>query len=289
MSSYWNEFAPYVPKAQKIKIAEKTRASMAKKGVILEPVIVEGRKIAQTWWGKAWIDNLERYADYSNRVPRGRSYLRNGSVLDLKISLNRVVALISGSRPKPYTVEVSISSLDKKAEKKLIEKSRASLDSIQALLSGDFPADLKEEFFKQGTGLFPSPKEIKLDCTCPDWAEMCKHVAAALYGAAVRLDKNPELFFTLRGIKIESFVDEMVKEESDKIIKKSKRKSERAIISSDSEIAGMFGIVMETPEKTVKSKAIGAKTKKRSVKKSPVSVVEKSVRGTKKANSGKKV
>ena len=166
-------------------------------------------------------------------------------MLDLKIFPNTVTALVSGSSSQPYKIKVSIKSLDPKIEKRLMEKSRASLDSMQALLSGEFPADLKEEFFKQGTGLFPTPKEIELDCSCPDWAEMCKHVAAALYGTAVRLDEKPELFFTLRGMQINDFVGKMVRQESAKMLKKANVKSERVLSSEDADVSELFGIAMD--------------------------------------------
>jgi uncharacterized Zn finger protein len=244
-------FAPYVSKAEKMRKAEKARAAlMKKKGSSIEPVILEGREIARMWWGKAWVQNLERYADYENRLPRGRTYVRSGSVLDLKIAAGTITALVSGSRSQPYKITIAINPLEKKAEKRLMEKSRTSLDSLQALLSGEFPADLKEEFFKQGSGLFPAPKEIKLDCSCPDWAEMCKHVAAALYGAAVRLDEKPELFFILRGIKIDDFVGKMVKTESQKLLKKAKTKSARTIIAKTDELSDLFGIELGSGQKT---------------------------------------
>lgn len=242
---YWSGFPPYVSKAEKLRRAEKAKAALAKKGIKLEPVTVNGRDISRTWWGKAWAQNLERYADYSNRITRGRTYVRSGAVLDLKIAPNAIVALVSGSRSQPYKIEIGIKSLDKHVEKSLMEKSKASLDSMQSLLSGEFPVDLKEEFFRQGSGLFPSPKEIKLDCSCPDWAEMCKHVAAALYGTAVRLDEKPELFFVLRGIKINDFVGKIVTREKEKMLKKAKAKSERTLEAGNKELSELFGIEME--------------------------------------------
>ena len=242
---YWGGYAPYVSKAEKLRRAEKSKAAFAKRGITLEPVQVKGREISRTWWGKAWSENLERYADYENRVPRGRTYVRSGAVLDLKIAPNTITAMVSGSRSKPYTIKIGISSLDRKVERALMEKSRSSLDSMQSLLSGEFPADLKDRFFKQGSGLFPSPKEIKLDCSCPDWAKMCKHVAAALYGTAVRLDEKPELFFVLRGIKIDDFVGKMVKSERSKMLKKATVKTARTINAKDDELSELFGIEMD--------------------------------------------
>lgn len=252
-------YPPYVSKAEKIRRAEKAIAKLRKKkGANIEPVIVKDGKIARTWWAKSWCQNLERYADYDNRVSRGRSYVRNGSVLDLKISPNTISALVSGNRSTPYSIKITLKPLEGKIEKELMTASRASLDSMQSLLSGEFPSDLKESFFKQGTGLFPTPKEIMLDCSCPDYAEMCKHVAAALYGVSVRLDEKPELFFVLRGIKIDDFVGKMVKQESKKMLKRATKKSERAIDADAGNLSELFGIEVEP---------VLAKTKKRSATK----------------------
>jgi uncharacterized Zn finger protein len=226
--------------------AEKARAALLKKkGAVIEPVIVQGRELARTWWGKAWNENLERYADYDNRLPRGRSYVRNGSVLDLKITATTITALVAGSRPKPYTITIKIKPLDQKVEQALMARSRAALDSLQALLAGEFPAELKESFLASGTGLFPAPQEIELACSCPDWASMCKHVAAALYGTAARLDEKPELFFVLRGIKIDDFVGKMVKRESAKLLRKAAAKSGRVMEAAEADLSKLFGIAMD--------------------------------------------
>jgi uncharacterized Zn finger protein len=226
--------------------AEKARAKLLKKkGADIQPVVLDGHAIARTWWGKAWNQNLERYADYSNRLPRGRSYVRNGSVLDLKIAATTITAIVAGSRPKPYDITIRIKPLGKKVEQALMAKSRAALDSMQSLLSGEFPVELQESFLEKGTGLFPSPKEIEFSCSCPDWASMCKHVAAALYGIAVRLDEKPELFFVLRGIKIDDFVGQMVKRESEKMLRKAESKSGRVIEAEEGDLSKLFGIAMD--------------------------------------------
>lgn len=250
-------YPPYVSKAEKIRRAEKAIEKLRKKkGSSIEPIIVKDNRIARTWWGKSWNQNLERYADYSNRVPRGRSYVRNGSVLDLKIGPNTITALVSGSRSTPYSIKIAIKPLEENNEKALMAASRASLDSMQSLLSGEFPPDIKEAFFKQGTGLFPTPKEIKLDCSCPDWAEMCKHVAAALYGVSVRLDEKPELFFVLRGIKVDEFVGTLVKRESEKMLKRAAKKSDRALGADAEDLSELFGIEVDSaPEKIKKRSA----------------------------------
>lgn len=244
--NHYSRFAPYVSTAEKMLRAEKAAAAlMKKKGASIEPISLDGHAIARTWWGKAWNENIERYSDFANRLPRGRSYVRNGSVLDLKIAANSITALVSGSRATPYKVAIKIKPLDKKVEQALMEKSRTSLDSMQALLSGKFPAELKESFIEKGTGLFPSPQEIEMSCSCPDWAAMCKHVAATLYGTAVRLDEKPELFFILRGIKIADFVGKMIKLESEKMLKKAKTRGARVIEAKDDDISKLFGIAMD--------------------------------------------
>jgi len=237
--------------------ADKARAKLLKKrGADIQPIVLDGHAIARTWWGQAWNQNLERYADYSNRLPRGRSYVRNGSVLDLKIVATTITAVVAGSRPKPYDITIKIKPLARKVEQALMAKSRAALDSMQSLLSGEFPAELKESFLLKGTGLFPSPKEIEFSCSCPDWASMCKHVAAALYGTAVRLDEKPELFFALRGIKIDDFVGKMVKRESEKMLRKAEFKSSRVIKAGEGDLSKLFGIAMDGKETTGKGKPV---------------------------------
>jgi len=246
-------FPRYVSKAEKIRKAEQALKKLRKKGVSLDPVTVDGRVIAKSWWGKAWVDNLERYSDYENRLPRGRSYVRSGAVLDLKIKQGAITALVTGSRSTPYKITVTITSLDKKRLSALQKKSMSSLDSLHLLLSGEFPADLKNDFFKQGSGLFPTPKEIKLNCSCPDWADMCKHVAAALYGAAVRLDEKPELFFLLRGIDVNSFIGKAIADEGRKMAKKAAKKTARTLSLDEMQMEALFGISLETPGNKTKS------------------------------------
>jgi uncharacterized Zn finger protein len=194
---FWNQFE-YVTVAEKRAKAAQSLKKLKKKKEDTRPVVIEGRAIATTWWGKAWNENLERYADYSNRIGRGRSYVRNGAVLDLKIRPGEVEALVQGSRSKPYEVIVKIEAISKEAWSRIKTASAGQLDSLQELMSGKFPKSLGALFIEGGKGLFPGPKEIKFSCSCPDWATMCKHVAAVLYGIGARLDEEPALFFTLR-------------------------------------------------------------------------------------------
>ncbi len=236
--AYYEDFGEYVSNAQKKARAARAAKKVSKKRK-LQPACPESYAIAHTWWGKSWIRNLEGYADYSSRLPRGRNYVRHGAVIDLAIESGVVNALVAGSAEEPYEVSVTIAPLNARTRGRLVKNCRASLTGLPALLSGEFPKDLEKKFLARGDGLFPAPREIHFDCTCPDWASMCKHVAAALYGAAVRLDEKPELFFILRGMKIEDFVGKVLKEETDDLLGKAKKKSSRRLSSGD--VSRLFG------------------------------------------------
>ncbi len=203
MSFQWR---PYVPVAQRKRRAAQEVQRLAKKGQRTAPVVIEGRTIARTFWGKAWCDNLERYSDYSNRLPRGRTYVRNGSVVDLAISPGKVAARVSGSRM--YQVEIAVTPLAKARWKALCKDCAGAIDSMVELLQGRFARGVMERLCHPKTGLFPAPSELHFSCTCPDWASMCKHVAAALYGVGARLDRAPELFFALRQVDEKDLIAE---------------------------------------------------------------------------------
>jgi uncharacterized Zn finger protein len=194
----WYEWRPYVPVAAKRAKAARAIAKFAKAGRDVSPVVIEGRKIAKTFWGIAWCDNLERYSDYANRLPRGRTYVRNGSVVDLQIQAGQVRAMVAGS--SLYQVTVEVSPVPKARWKSIRDDCAGAIDSLVELLQGRFSKGVMERICREKTGLFPSPSEIGLSCTCPDWAEMCKHVAAVLYGIGARLDHEPDLLFRLRGV-----------------------------------------------------------------------------------------
>jgi uncharacterized Zn finger protein len=196
MSFY--EWRPYVSVEQRRRKAEKTLASLRKKGQPISPVRIEGRTIARSFWGKSWCANLERYSDFASRLPRGRSYVRNGSVVDLQIARGEVRAMVSGS--ELYTVQVDIARATAKRWKSICMDCAGSIDSLVELLQGRLSERVMDRVCREGDGLFPSPREIDLSCSCPDWADMCKHVAAVLYGIGARLDSSPELLFKLRGV-----------------------------------------------------------------------------------------
>ena len=192
-------WAPYVTVAERRRKAESVIKKLRKNGAMISPVEIDGRKIAKAFWGKAWCDNLESYRDYENRLERGRSYVCNGLVLDLQIAPREVRAMVSGS--ELYHVKISIAEIAKTAWKQLCADCAGGIDSLVELLQGRFSQAVMQRICKQDTGLFPHPAEIRFTCDCPDYATMCKHVAAALYGVGARLDESPEMMFTLRGVE----------------------------------------------------------------------------------------
>lgn len=192
---YW---PPYVPVAERRRKAERAMRKLVKQGAEVRPVAIDGRAIAKTFWGKAWCDNLEGYSDFENRLPRGRTYVRNGSVLDLQIMPGEVRALVSGSAI--YRVSVNVTALSKARWTSICADCAGAIDSLVELLQGRFSKGVMERICRQKTGLFPAPEEIRLACSCPDDASMCKHIAAVLYGIGARLDEQPELLFTLRRV-----------------------------------------------------------------------------------------
>jgi uncharacterized Zn finger protein len=192
---HWG-WRPHVSVAERKLQALRKIQQLIKKGHAVSPVTAESRRaIATTFWGKAWCDNLERYSDFANRLPRGRTYLRNGSVIDLQITSGEVNALVSGS--SIYDVSVKITPVSKVRWKSICKDCGGAIDSLVELLQGRLSQGVMERICREKTGLFPSPKEIQFSCSCPDWAYMCKHVAAVLYGIGARLDRQPELLFRL--------------------------------------------------------------------------------------------
>lgn len=241
MSSYWNNGIRYSqPTAAEIKKRSSESVKREKeKGKLLEPVQVTGRTIVKNWWGQAWCSNLEQYADYASRLDRGKRYIRTGAVLDLKIEKGKIRARVQGTRKAPYKVEIRISPLSEEKCQEIIKQCSRKIENLEMLLSGTFPEELKE-LFQGNNGLFPEPKEISFSCSCPDWALLCKHVAAALYGVGVRLDNNPGLFFQLRGINMEHFIDVTLANKVEAMLENAGKASSRII---DGNVDALFGVL----------------------------------------------
>jgi uncharacterized Zn finger protein len=198
-SSYdYYGFAPYVPVAQRRANAAKETAKLAKTGKTITPIQLTGRKIVTSFWGNAWCDNLEAYSDFANRLPRGRTYVRNGSVVHLEIRKGEIEALVSGS--SLYKIAIAITPVSNTNWRDLCQTCAGGIGSLVELLQGKLSDHVMEVITRRDSGLFPSPKEIKLKCSCPDSAGLCKHLAAVLYGVGSRLDQRPELLFLLRSV-----------------------------------------------------------------------------------------
>lgn len=270
--SYWG-FPECETVAEKKAKAAKKLKQLKKKKPGIAPVVIEGTALARTWWGKAWNKNLERYADYSNRIGRGKSYVRHGAVLDLKIKGGQVTAIVQGTRAKPYEVVIRITPVKKANWNQIRKQCQGELRSLPDLLAGKFPKELGEIFLAEGKGLFPTPKEISFDCSCPDWASMCKHVAAALYGIGARLDEDPFLFFTLRQADTEELVVRAVQEKTGDLLARADKKSSRVIDEAD--LSGLFGIDLDVKmDFSAAAKPQAPKRQPRGKKAAPAPVVE---------------
>ena len=232
----WEQYR-YKPKVPKNPTAQIEK--LRKKNPDIKPVFIEG-KLAKTWWAQAWNRNLESYADYSNRIGRGRSYVRSGAVIDLSILSGEVRALVQGSRVKPYDVVVMINPLLQKDWDNITKQCSRKIANLDDLASGKFPLELMELFTSKGKGLFPSPREIKFSCSCPDWASMCKHVAATLYGIGARFDEDPTLFFTLRDIEFSELLKKSVNEKMSSMLKNAGKQTTRTLIDVDT--YELFGV-----------------------------------------------
>ena len=245
MSKYWNDIPGYTqPSAEELQKRAAISVSAArKKGQQMEPAIPrEGSEdICESWWGKAWCENLMRYADYATRLERGKRYIQNGTVVDLKIQKGRVVARVQGTRRVPYKIDIRISPLSEEKCQALIAKCGRKIKNLEDFADGDFSEELKGIFLDKEEGLFPNPAEISFICSCPDWALMCKHVAAAMYGIGLRLDENPFYFFELRGIDVNRFIDVTVDSKVESMLENAGTVTSRML--DNSRISGLFEIL----------------------------------------------
>jgi uncharacterized Zn finger protein len=198
-------WAPYVPVAERRAQAKKKVQQLRKKGEMIQPIEIEGRKIAHTFWGKAWCEHLESFCDEENRLPRGRSYVRNGFVCHLEINEGQVKAMVLGS--SLYHISILIKPLGHEKWQSIKNTCMGKISSLLDLLSGKLSGGVMDVVCHPEGGLFPSSKELTLNCNCPDWTTMCKHVSAVLYGVGSRLDIDPVQLFKLRGVDFEELID----------------------------------------------------------------------------------
>jgi uncharacterized Zn finger protein len=231
----WYEWRPYISVAERRRKAEQKLKGLQKKGQSVAPVTIEGGIIAKSFWGKSWCSNLERYSDFANRLPRGRTYVRNGSVVDLQITKGEVLALVSGS--KLYKVKIGIAPVAARRWKSICRDCSGAIDSLVELLQGRLAKAVMNRVCREGDGLFPTPAEIELSCSCPDWADLCKHVAAALYGVGARLDEQPQMLFVLRGVDQNDLLAS-----AGQNLSLAKTTPASAQVLDDGDVAALFGL-----------------------------------------------
>lgn len=278
MSRFYGGWPSYVSVAERRKKAEREMAKLRKKGHPVSPVSIEGSAIAVTFWGKAWCENLESYHDFESRLPRGRTYVRNGSVVDLQISSLKVKAMVSGS--EVYNVSVTIKEASKKQWEAICRDCAGGIDSLVELLQGRFSKGVMERLCKQDAGLFPKPSEITFACDCPDFASMCKHVAAVLYGIGARLDEKPELLFRLRAVNENELIADL-----DAALPLSKKGPAAGKVLEHTDVSALFCLDMAVKEETPKTSAkLARKTTVKKKKKSSASGAAKEKKRKKRAH-----
>lgn len=283
-------FKPYVPVAKRRAQAERAVQKAAKTGQGLSPVSVQGRSIARTFWGKAWCENLEAYSDFENRLPRGRTYVRNGSVIDLQIAPGKVIAKVMGS--SLYQIEIAIAPLPAARWQALVAHCTGSIATLVELLQGRLSQAVMARLCDRKQGMFPAPSEIDLGCSCPDWAQMCKHVAAVLYGVGARLDEKPELLFVLRQVDAGELLTAQAA-----VLSTPKKKPVKGRVLDDAALADVFGIdlaLADAPaapvppdKKAAAKKAATLAVKKTAAKKAPAKKAPAKKAAAKKATAEK--
>jgi len=162
---------------------------------------IKVKKFGTTWWGQRWIEALEHLgAEYAARLKRGQSYARQGRVHDLEIEGGTITARVTGTRPVPYRVTIRVTPLAGRVWTATIRAMATRALFAARLLSGEMPQEIDEAFHGVGASLFPQRAgDLFTECTCPDWANPCKHVAAVHYVLGEAFDRDPFLLFELRG------------------------------------------------------------------------------------------
>ena len=271
------EYAPYVPVAERRKKAERAAAKARKAGTTMNGVAAFRGAIAKTVWGKAWCANLEHYGDFANRLPRGRTYVRGGAVIDLILSGGEVTAKVMGSHL--YTVKVRVAKVQTPLWRSMSADCSGSISSLVELLQGKLSSAVMERMCRPREGLFPAPQELIFDCSCADGANLCKHVAAALYGIGARLDHTPELLFALRGVDAKDLVEKAAVG-----LTSTGKKSGTARVLTDASLADVFGLEMAEPVAAIaapvaaKAKVAAPKNPTKAVPKAPAKIVAKAKR-----------
>ena len=263
--AYYNRYPKYVSAAKRRAKAEALAKKIEKKGQKLHPVKIEGRTIARSTWGKAWCTHLETFHEVFNRLERGRTYARNGSIIDLVITPGFVAAIVAGS--SIYKVYMSLKPLDEEKWQQIVKKCSGEIGSMLELLSGKFSAEVMSHISNPKAGLFPAHNEISIECSCPDWTTVCKHVAAVLYAIGARLDEQPELLFTLRQVDPKDLISAAAN--GDDFLNTDKITDEKQLLTdqNDSDLSELFGIELSDTKSKPKQKSAAKVKSKNSAQK----------------------
>ena len=251
-------FEKYVSVGERAAKARKKISQLRKKNHKINPVSIEGNQIATSWWGKAWVNHIKHYADFDNRIGRGRSYVKNGLVIHLAIKSGYVEAMVMGTRSQPYNIKIEIKKISQSKQNRIKRLSQKHLYTLSELVEGRLPKELEQIFSDQKEGIFPTLKEMSFHCSCPDWAEVCKHVSASLFALGARLDDNIDLFFKLRGLQVDQLVQSALKKEVTHLKTKKAQSKTRVLKLSEKNLASLFDIKLVTPKSSAK-KPLGKK------------------------------
>lgn len=193
MSPYWSYYEPAKPKEVKNGLKAKSKRGC----------------IGETWWSKRWVKTLESF-NLGARLTRGKSYARKGQVISIDVDPGIVKARVQGTGSEPYDVVIKLKPLSDAEWDKAASAMASKAVFAARLLSGEMPQDIEEAFSESGLSLFPSKgKDLKTDCSCPDWSNPCKHIAAVYYLLAEQFDCDPFLIFKLRGRSKEEIMEAM--------------------------------------------------------------------------------
>lgn len=198
------DYTPRMPVARLATLAAERLRELQSNGAELCPVVNKSRKLATNYWGAAWMRHLARCEAGGLNLAPGRSLLRHGSVLDLRLSQGKIAALVSAD--ELYEVELSITPLDDERLEHLKKACYGNIASCVALLEGKVDADVLNMLCADETGVLPEPADWHMYCSCTDWSEPCAHAAAAVYAAGCLIDAEPGLLFTLRGIDVSALL-----------------------------------------------------------------------------------
>ncbi|HJS91172.1 MAG TPA: SWIM zinc finger family protein [Steroidobacteraceae bacterium] len=248
--SGWELYAKpsaYEQRQRAARAAKRLAQRLAAAGRKPSPVLIEGRAIARSFWGKAWCENLEAYRDYEYRLPRGRSYVRNGAVLDLELAAGKIAAVVCGT--ELYDIDIRIEPVATARWGRIKQLCAGRIGSLIELLDGRLSEHVMRIITQREQGLFPQPAEIEMRCSCPDRATLCKHVAAVLYGVGARLDAQPQLLFMLRQVD----QDELIGAAAD--LGAPRRRGARKTIAAE-DLGAVFGIELaQSPRAQVSGRA----------------------------------